>query len=64
MKISEVHDGGDYDDVDQFILRSDENYEELVMLWSSLVRSGLIAYAILDGEQSRYYGVKEDQCWG
>ncbi|KAJ5082370.1 hypothetical protein N7532_011413 [Penicillium argentinense] len=69
MKISEVHDGGDYDEVVQFIRHSKENYKKLAMFLSSLVRSGLIAYTkssplyILAGKKSRFYGVKEDECW-
>lgn len=69
LKLSETQDGGDYDEVVQFIRASDENYQFVAHFLSRLLRSGLIAYTkksplyILAGKFSRKYGVDEDQCW-
>ncbi|GFF21975.1 uncharacterized transporter ESBP6 [Aspergillus udagawae] len=69
LKISETQDGGDYDEVVQFIRASEENYQYVAQFLSRLLRSGLIAYTkksplyILAGKFSRHYGVEEDQCW-
>ena len=69
LKISETQDGGDYDEVVQFISESEDNYQIVAQFLSRLVRSGLVAYTknsplyILAGKFSRQYGVEEDQCW-
>ncbi|KAJ5319835.1 hypothetical protein PENANT_c026G00225 [Penicillium antarcticum] len=69
LKMSETQDGGDYDEVVQFIRASDANYQNVAQFLGRLLRSGLIAYTkksplyILAGKFSRNYGVQEDQCW-